>query len=333
MPFSKPLPTWNAVGTEPPQSKKDSGWGPNEKPPADWFNWIWNTTYQAMKEMQENAVHTDRIGQTIAQLVSGRVPVTQLPDGTTSAKGIVQLSSATNSTSTTLAATASAVKAAYDLANGKYTKPAAGIPKSDLDSSVQTSLSKADAAETDLKNHKGSGGTAHAVATTESAGFMSNDDKSKLNGIAANANNYEHPANHPASIIAQDTNNRFVTDAEKATWNAKASTAATQWLQMVYQNAWVNYGSALGEYTKDEFGFVHFRAFIKSGTVASGTIIFTLPVGFRPNRNEYISTVCLNGTNLQTCSIVVSVDGTVICDRNVANTWLSLNNFTFKAEN
>ena len=40
-------------------------------------------------------------------------------NGSTSAKGIVQLSSATNSTSTSLAATASAVKAAYDLANKK----------------------------------------------------------------------------------------------------------------------------------------------------------------------------------------------------------------------
>jgi len=38
-------------------------------------------------------------------------------DGTTSQKGIVQLSSAINSTSTTLGATASAVKLAYDLAN------------------------------------------------------------------------------------------------------------------------------------------------------------------------------------------------------------------------
>ncbi|WP_244584473.1 phage tail protein, partial [Escherichia coli] len=36
-------------------------------------------------------------------------------------KGLVQLSSATNSTSETLAATPKAVKAAYDLANGKYT--------------------------------------------------------------------------------------------------------------------------------------------------------------------------------------------------------------------
>lgn len=54
-----------------------------------------------------------------AALISHTHTATDLPDGTTAAKGIVQLSSATNSTSNTLAATASAVKAAYDLANGK----------------------------------------------------------------------------------------------------------------------------------------------------------------------------------------------------------------------
>lgn len=43
-------------------------------------------------------------------------------DGTTSQKGIVQLSSATNSTSDTLAATPSAVKAAYDLAGGALSR-------------------------------------------------------------------------------------------------------------------------------------------------------------------------------------------------------------------
>jgi hypothetical protein len=35
--------------------------------------------------------------------------------------------------------------------------------------------------------------------------------------------NYTHPVNHPPSVITQDPNNRFVTDAEKATWNAKQS--------------------------------------------------------------------------------------------------------------
>lgn len=45
--------------------------------------------------------------------------VANIPAASTSRYGVTQLSSATNSTSTTLAATPSAVKAAYDLANSK----------------------------------------------------------------------------------------------------------------------------------------------------------------------------------------------------------------------
>ena len=72
-----------------------------------------------------------------------------------------------------------------------------------------------------LDAHIGSGGAAHADATVSVDGFMSAADKTKLDGIASSANNYTHPANHPASIITQDASNRFVTDAEKTTWNAK----------------------------------------------------------------------------------------------------------------
>ncbi|WP_225103518.1 tail fiber protein, partial [Escherichia coli] len=45
--------------------------------------------------------------------------ITGVPSASLTAKGIVQLSSATNSNSETLAATPRAVKAAYDLANSK----------------------------------------------------------------------------------------------------------------------------------------------------------------------------------------------------------------------
>lgn len=48
-------------------------------------------------------------------------------------------------------------------------------------------------------------------------------EKAKLAGIADNATNYTHPASHPPSIITQDASNRFVTDAEKTAWNAKAA--------------------------------------------------------------------------------------------------------------
>jgi len=57
-----------------------------------------------------------------SEIATGTVDVARLPDASTSAQGVVQLSSATNSTSTTLAATASAVKSAYDLADGKVSK-------------------------------------------------------------------------------------------------------------------------------------------------------------------------------------------------------------------
>ena len=50
-------------------------------------------------------------------------------------------------------------------------------------------------------------------------------EKTKLNGIATGANNYVHPSNHDATMITEDTTHRFVTDAEKTAWNAKASTA------------------------------------------------------------------------------------------------------------
>ena len=70
----------------------------------------------------------------------------------------------------------------------------------------------------------------HSNATPSVAGFMSNADKTKLDGIATGANNYTHPTNHPASIITQDANNRFVTDAEKTSWNAKVDASSVQTL-------------------------------------------------------------------------------------------------------
>lgn len=68
-----------------------------------------------------------------------------------------------------------------------------------------------------LNNHT------HTVATTSANGFMTAADKTKLNSIAENANNYSHPSTHDASMITQSSNYRFVTDAEKTTWNGKAN--------------------------------------------------------------------------------------------------------------
>lgn len=100
MPFSKPLPRWDKIGTEPPESLKVNGWQVQQKPPADYFNHLQYTTYQALKELQEKAQHKDD-------------PIT-ITDASLTQKGITQLSIAINSTSETTAATPKAVKTVND---------------------------------------------------------------------------------------------------------------------------------------------------------------------------------------------------------------------------
>lgn len=56
---------------------------------------------------------------------------------------------------------------------------------------------------------------------TFSTNDFTNAYKSKLDGISNNANNYSHPATHPASMISESSSRRFVSDGEKNTWNNK----------------------------------------------------------------------------------------------------------------
>ena len=56
---------------------------------------------------------------------------------------------------------------------------------------------------------------------------FTNEEKTKLANIAANANNYTHPSTHAATMITQDSTHRFVSDAEKSTWDAKLGANST----------------------------------------------------------------------------------------------------------
>ena len=110
------------------------------------------------KPMQEPVASPSASGTAIqfidlmSQDATGRMTATKktVRTGSTSQTGVLQLTDSHTSTSTTTAATPKNVKEAYDLANGKYTKPSGGIPKSDLASAVQTSLSLADSAVQDI---------------------------------------------------------------------------------------------------------------------------------------------------------------------------------------
>ncbi|STF86702.1 putative tail fiber protein [Escherichia coli] len=86
--------------------------------------------------------------ETAAKRAEDIASAVALEDASTTKKGIVQLSSATNSTSESQAATPKAVKAAYDLANGKYTAQDATIAQKGIVqlSSATNSTSESQAA-------------------------------------------------------------------------------------------------------------------------------------------------------------------------------------------
>ena len=125
---------------------------------------------------------------------------------------------------------------------GAYTHPTSGVtPGSyrvvsvDANGHVNgglnpTTLSGYGITDATPSSHMNSTGMAHGDATVNTSGFMSGGDKGKLNGIESGANNYIHPSSHPASIIAQDANNRFVTDADKSYWSSKIDASTPQTL-------------------------------------------------------------------------------------------------------
>jgi len=94
-------------------------------------------------------------------------------------------------------------------------------------------------------------------------------------------------------------------------------------------NSWVYYdggGSTYNTpaYCKDTNGFVHLKGLIKDGTMQ--TAAFTLPVGYRPAKNNIIATASNSAYGqfyIQSSGAVLPYIGN--------NAWVSLDSITFKA--
>lgn len=126
MAFTEKLPEWQAEGIEPPDSKKQTGWEVEDKPPAGWLNWVWNRTFKVLEELRNKVADKEYVDEAIAGV---KVDV---PDASLTVKGKVQLSSATDSTSETMAATPKAVKTVSDtvktFANDTFIKKSVLLP-------------------------------------------------------------------------------------------------------------------------------------------------------------------------------------------------------------
>lgn len=137
------------------------------------------------------------------------------PDATLKEKGFTQLSSATNSTSEALAATPKAVKAAYDLANGKYTAQDASTAQKGI---VQLSSATDSTSET--------------LAATPKAVKAAYDKATEADKNAKTADDNAKKANENANTrLEKNKNLSDLSDKPLARKNLELGTAATSNVQ------------------------------------------------------------------------------------------------------
>ncbi len=106
------------------------------------------------------------------------------------------------------------------------------------------------------------------------------------------------------------------------------------WTTATLLNSWVSYDSGtsynIPGYYIDPSGRVYLRGIAKNGTTTPGTVIFTLPVGYRPNKRTVFTTT--GGVGPDPVRIDVEADGDVIYVEGTANVYVVFDSINFLAD-
>jgi hypothetical protein len=99
-----------------------------------------------------------------------------------------------------------------------------------------------------------------------------------------------------------------------------------------FQNGWTNWGGTLSTaaFYKDFFGRVHLKGVVTNP--GGSAIIFTLPVGYRPAKEENFAQWGHDGTTERATGIRVVGDGNVIPRTSGASNFLPLSGISFRAQ-
>lgn len=212
--FEKKPPVWEESGAEPGENLKKEGFKAGYKPPAAYFNWFFNGIYESVKEIQDKLAaelkkmafkdtvgDTDITGVDGAKIKTGYVAPERIKTASQSANGL-------------MAATDKKKLDGMEEGANNYKHPAAHPAAMVTEDATHRFVSDTDKNVWSSKAEK-------TAATQTANGLMAAADKKKLDGVGEGANNYVHPAAHPASMITPDSTHRFVTDAEKAVYTDK----------------------------------------------------------------------------------------------------------------
>ncbi|OMD87831.1 MULTISPECIES: hypothetical protein [Paenibacillus] len=93
----------------------------------------------------------------------------------------------------------------------------------------------------------------------------------------------------------------------------KAEKDTPAWLYPTLLNGWVQFTSIISSasFYKDSFGIVHVRGTVSSGVSAADTLLFMLPVGYRPAIQTVVTASSSNGTAMSTGIMDITTSGRV----------------------
>ncbi len=97
-----------------------------------------------------------------------------------------------------------------------------------------------------------------------------------------------------------------------AAWNALLP--ASPWTALpTLQNGWTDFGAPFGtaSYAKTGTGVVHLHGLLTAGTIADGTLITTLPAGFRPQFSIALPAAGVTAGGFQYVEILIQTSGAV----------------------
>jgi len=100
-----------------------------------------------------------------------------------------------------------------------------------------------------------------------------------------------------------------------------------KWITPTFENSWANYSTDYNYagYYRDGDGIVRLRGLVKNGTTSA--TIFTLPVGFRPTKQELFVAIS-SATNVSRVDVKPTGE---VHHNGGSNGWFSLDGITFKA--
>lgn len=81
-----------------------------------------------------------------------------------------------------------------------------------------------------------------------------------------------------------------------------------------FKNSWVNEGTAGNEtagFRKTPSGSLRIKGLIDSGTIADGTVVFTLPVDYRPTNVIKVAGMYVQGSSENVYQLEIQTDGDV----------------------